>query len=52
MGGFDGYNYNNALDASDSFFSPFNKDELELLASNHKQFYKYSEGDKIIEEGQ
>lgn len=34
------------------FFSPFNKDELELLASNHKYFYKYSEGDKIIEEGQ
>ena len=34
------------------FFSPFNKNELETLASNQGYFYKYDEGDKIIEEGQ
>jgi CRP/FNR family cyclic AMP-dependent transcriptional regulator len=34
------------------FFSPFNKNELEVLASDQRYFYKYAEGDKIIEEGQ
>jgi len=34
------------------FFSPFNKNELETLASDQRYFYKYAEGDKIIEEGQ
>ncbi len=34
------------------FFSPFNKNELETLASDQRYFYKYTEGDKIIEEGQ